>query len=154
MKKSKHIAIPVLCAAIIALSSCATIINGPSQTVPVTSSRSGEDRTFTAKDGSIKTVPASPVPLPGALITDNGVVLGRTPAMLELARKVSHFIVLTLDGFEPCETLLEVKGSWAAMGNVLLGGLPGIGVDALTGSSKKLVPKKVNCVMVPIEMGP
>ena len=117
-------------AALLSLTGCATIINGTHQTVPVTSTPSG------------------------ALITDNGAAVGRTPAKLELARKLSHFVVVELVGYVPCETTLTPRGSWVGMGNILAGGLIGTGVDAATGSSKKLAPKKVECVMVPVAQLP
>jgi uncharacterized protein YceK len=112
--------------ALLSLTGCATIINGSHQTVPVTST------------------PA------GAIITDNGTAVGRTPAKLELARKLSHFVVVELAGYAPCETTLVPHWSSVVLGNLLLGGLIGDGVDAATGSYKRLVPKKVQCVMVPV----
>jgi len=46
----------------------------------------------------------------GALVTDNGFQLGKTPLIADLKRRGSHNIKIELEGFQPYEVMLV--GIW------------------------------------------
>jgi len=100
---------------------CATIINGTTQKIPVSSEPSGA----------------------------NCVVVGdttkyTTPCQVELARKSDHVLKLEKEGYEPATVEIKHVLSGAVAGNILLGGLIGWGVDAATGSQNRLIPETVH----------
>ncbi len=103
--------------------SCATIINGANQDVRITSKP--------------KT----------ANVTIDGKMKGQTPYVARLRRKDSHIILIEMSGYEPFEMLIEKKLSGWVFGNILIGGLPGLIVDALTGAMYKLDPDKVKVTL-------
>ncbi len=75
-----------------------------------------------------------------------------TPCSLELKRKKDYALEIKKDGYEPVKVsvLSQIVGSGAAgmAGNVLLGGLIGAGVDAISGATKGLRPNPVKVTMV------
>ncbi len=79
----------------------------------------------------------------GAVILDNGTNIGRTPITAQLSRKNDHMIQLKLDGYQTFEISLTKKFNEVALGNILLGGLIGLGVDAISGAIYKLSPSEV-----------
>lgn len=100
---------------------CATIINGTTQKIPVSSEPSGA----------------------------NCVVVGdttkyTTPCQVELARKSDHVLKLEKEGYDPATVEIKHVLSGAVAGNILLGGLIGWGVDAATGSQNRLIPETVH----------
>lgn len=100
---------------------CATIINGTTQKIPVSSEPSGA----------------------------NCVVVGdttkyTTPCKVELARKSDHVLKLEKEGYDPATVEIKHVLSGAVAGNILLGGLIGWGVDAATGSQNRLIPETVH----------
>ena len=100
--------------------SCATIVHGVNQPV-----------NFNSQPG-------------GATVIIDGNKLDQTPCLLELERKISHLVEISLDGYETktIEIKKELSG-WVA-GNILLGGLIGLAVDAITGAMYKLEPDLVS----------
>ena len=116
----QFIAFVVIVSFCASLSGCATLMCGTSQNVPVSSN------------------PA------GATLQVDGSGSFTTPATLRLERKRDHILVFTKDGYEEQSfTLLHVIGG-AVCGNILLGGLIGWFVDALTGAQYRLAPAKVH----------
>lgn len=107
------------------ISGCATIINGTTQKVPVSSDPSGV--TVTIENGTKYT----------------------TPAVIEFSRKENHTIQFSRDGYQPETVQLESVTSGAAMGNLLAGGLIGWGVDAASGGQYRLVPESVHVSLRP-----
>jgi len=79
----------------------------------------------------------------GALVTDNGFQLGKTPLIADLKRKGSHNIRIELEGFQPYEVMLARKTSGWVFGNIIFGGIPGLVVDAITGSMYILQPEQI-----------
>lgn len=105
---------------VIALSSsCATIMLSTTQEVSVSSN------------------PA------GALVTHNGVQVGKAPALLDLKRKGNHRIKVELEGYEPYEVFLSRSTSGWIFGNIIFGGIPGLIIDAITGSMYVLKPEQI-----------
>lgn|GEM_PF-307321 len=106
-------------------SSCATMKNGPTQLVFFNSNPHG------------------------ALITIDGKEYGTTPKSIELRRdcgsrdikdKKSYDVVIDLEGYSPYEIKItrEIDGKNWFLGNLLLGGVIGMMIDASTGSMYKL----------------
>ena len=109
-----------LFALIILSSNCATIILGTTQEL------------------SISSIPTA------ALVTNNGLQLGKTPLLAELKRKGTHRIRIELDGYETYEIFLTRKTSDWVWGNIIFGGLIGLVVDAITGGMYVLTPEEIH----------
>lgn len=67
-----------------------------------------------------------------------------TPCTLQLKRKDSFTVTIHKEGYRKVQTQVvsQVAGAGAAgmAGNVLVGGIIGVGVDAATGATKELKP--------------
>jgi hypothetical protein len=109
---------------VLASTGCATIINGSTQKVSITSD-------------------------PSQAAVTIGEVKGTTPMEAELARKTPHVVQITKEGYRPESVKLEQAVSGAVYGNIAAGGLIGWGVDAATGAQYKLVPDTVHVVLQP-----
>ncbi len=115
--------------AIFLMSSCASIIHGPTQTVDFSSQPSG------------------------ATITIDGKEYGKTPQAIELRRKgrekgdksdkQMYDVKVALDGYYPYELKIKREMDGWFLGNILFGGLIGIIVDASNGSMYKLTPNQI-----------
>ena len=101
------------------LSGCATIIHGTRQNVGISSSPTGAE-----------------------VWVDN-VKMGETPVIAKLRRKDTHTVKLVLPGYQPYETTVTRSVSGWVWGNVAIGGLIGLGVDAISGGMYKLNPEQV-----------
>jgi hypothetical protein len=102
---------------------CATIINGSSQDVAISSTPTG------------------------ARVTLDGREYGVTPVVASLARKKKHTVRIDLEGFAPHELQLNQSVSGWIAGNILFGGLIGLAIDAVTGSMYNLKPDQVAAVL-------
>lgn len=98
---------------------CGTIINGTTQEV------------------EIKSTPSN------ASVIINGVNYGSTPLLVNLQRKESHRVSIELDGYQTFETYFIRDTSDWVWGNIALGGLIGLIVDASTGGLYKLTPEQI-----------
>ena len=116
--------VSVLVATAVLLSGCASIIHGTGQDVGFSSSPTN------------------------ALVTINGVELGRTPLTTELKRKNNHMVKLELDGYMPYETTFTRKVSGWVWGNIVFGGLIGLAVDGISGGIYKLTPEQLHAQML------
>lgn len=96
----------------------------------------------TIMQGSTQQVSMSSSPT-GAEITVNGRNLGVTPAAIELKRKDNHVIRVQMDGYQPYEVALARSVSGWVWGNIVFGGIPGLAVDAITGALYKLSPEQI-----------
>jgi hypothetical protein len=80
-----------------------------------------------------------------------------TPCTLKLKRKHPFNVELCKAGYEPVNTQVtsSIKGAGAMgmAGNVLVGGLIGVGVDAGTGANKDLTPNPLNVNLVAASPG-
>jgi hypothetical protein len=102
---------------------CASIIQGSSQKVPIASTPSG------------------------ATVWIDQEERGPTPFVASLSRKHPHVVRVVLDGYQPFEMTFTRKTSGWVWGNILLGGLIGLAVDASTGGMYKLEPKQVDAAL-------
>jgi hypothetical protein len=108
------------------LCGCATVLHGTSQSIEIVSTPPG----------------ATALILPG-----NQVVT--TPATVSLERLLAHTVRLTLAGYETETVFLDRVTSGAIYGNLALGGMIGISVDASNGAAFQLVPRKIAVTMRP-----
>ena len=105
------------------LTACATIINGTSQSISISSQPTG------------------------AQVFVDGVPMGVTPVAPDLKRKDKHLIRIEMEGYEPFELQLNRGVSGWIAGNIIFGGLIGLAVDAMTGAMYKLSPDEVIAVL-------
>lgn len=101
-------------------SGCATIVSGSSQ------------------DVSFNSTP------PGASISVDGVQSGVTPSVLKLDTGTTHAVVLSIDGYNPYSINLKREVNGWVWGNLLVGGLIGLVIDASTGAMYRLSPEEIN----------
>lgn len=104
------------------LAGCATIVHGSKQGVPITSEPSG------------------------ATVTVNGIEQGRTPMVAQLARKSDHIVVVQFGNERREFAITHGTGSATAVsaGNIIFGGLIGLGVDAASGAMNELTPDRIH----------
>lgn len=93
-------------------------------------------------------------PAGAAVKTSHGFTCPATPCTFSLQRKEPFTVTVSKDGFvtQTAEVKSEVAGGGAAgmAGNVLLGGLIGIGVDATSGALNDLSPNPLQVVLLPV----
>jgi hypothetical protein len=81
----------------------------------------------------------------------------KSPCTLQKKRKDAFQVVIDHEGYQQVVTqvISSVKGAGAAgmAGNVLIGGIIGIGVDLATGASKDLTPNPLIVKLAPIGSG-
>lgn len=104
----------------VCLCGCATILNGTSQKIPVSSE------------------PA------GALVTVDSKNIYITPVKLRLERRRDHALVFTKDGFDTRTVNVMHVLSESVCGNTLLFGVLGWVFDICAGTQYKLIPDKVH----------
>ena len=119
-----------LCCLGLLLQGCATIMQGSKQSIPVSGS------------------PA------GATVILNGQIMGSTPLILKVARKEDHTLTIEKEGYEPTEIELKRRFSVLFIGNILIGGLVGMGVDAATGAMYDITPDTIQVNLRQIEHKP
>ena len=105
------------------LTGCSSIVNGTTQKIPVSSNPSE------------------------AIVFLDDVQVGQTPVVLKAKRKHDHIVVVEKAGYKPATVQLTSNGTMAIAGNLLAGGIIGIGVDAATGASKHLTPEAVTVTL-------
>jgi hypothetical protein len=117
-----------LTAAVLSLGACATVTRGE----------------HTAWE--VRTSP------PGAQVkTSNGMICDSTPCSLRMMRKDKFTATITKPGYKTVEIKVTNKisgqGGLGLAGNVIIGGVIGLGVDAVTGASLDLTPNPVDLVL-------
>jgi hypothetical protein len=114
----------VLIVTCIFLSSCASIINTGRQSV------------------SIHSTP------PGATILINDSVYGTTPRTVDMKRKKKDRVVkIQMDGYETYQIQMARSLSGWFFGNILIGGLIGMGIDALSGGMYIVQPERIDATL-------
>ena len=77
-----------------------------------------------------------------------------TPCTLELSRKWSYRVLFEKEGYEVLETFISPQlsgaGATGLAGNILIGGLIGVGVDASTGAMNDLKPNPLSVTLLAI----
>lgn len=91
----------------------------------------------------------------GALVRLSTGQAGKTPTSFQLPRKKAFDVHLEKEGYEPLtvhiSSQISGKGSLGLAGNALVGGIIGVGVDAMTGAAKDLKPNPVKVTLVPLK---
>jgi hypothetical protein len=113
---------------------CASITRGTTENISISSTPSGATAELSGLDNPTSCV---------------------TPCVVVVKRSADITVTINKDGYEPQVIPLtkEIPGSGAAgfAGNVLLGGLVGMGVDAATGAAQDHKPNPVIVTMNPVE---
>lgn len=134
MKKQPIVAFIILAVATLILSGCATVTRGTKDTLVIESDPAGADvRLSTGQTG-------------------------KTPTSFKLSRKEAVVVTISREGYETVMVTVnsQIVGAGAAgmAGNVLVGGIVGVGVDAWTGATKSLKPNPVTVKLVRLEPKP
>jgi len=106
-----------------AATSCATIMNTSKQTITFSSNPTNAE------------------------VFINSERAGVTPITKSLERKGEYHIKITLNGYYPYEKKLTRKIDGWFFGNILLGGIIGIIVDASTGAMYQLTPGQIKALL-------
>lgn len=121
----------VLAALAVALSGCATITRG------------------TKTDFTIESTPSG-----ASVTTSNGFSCDATPCTLRVPRKDGFGVEIALDGYETARVQvtsgMSGGGTAGLVGNVLVGGIIGVGVDATSGALNDLSPNPLQVTLVPV----
>ncbi|WP_457091688.1 translation initiation factor 2 [Microvirga sp. P5_D2] len=114
----------------LSLGACATVTRGTTEQITFDSTPSAEMRTST------------------------GLTCPTTPCTLDVSRKSEFVATFSKQGYQSQNVMVQtrVAGAGAAgfAGNVLIGGVVGMGVDAATGSTLEHYPNPVNVSLVPL----
>ena len=109
---------------------CATMIAGTTQDIYVQTDPMGADCKIDRQGASVG-------------------VVRPTPGRVNVSRsKETMIISCTLDGYQQADEVVAASFSGATVGNILLGGLVGIAIDAASGANNKY-PDRVIMVMTP-----
>jgi hypothetical protein len=89
----------------------------------------------------------------GATVRLSNGFTGVTPAIFTVPRKGDVIVKVTKEGYEDAELILKSqlsgKGTAGFVGNVLIGGIIGGGIDVATGATLSHVPNPVHATLVP-----
>ncbi len=121
--KSRLALLALACA--VTLPGCATVIHGKNQTVEILSSPVGAD------------------------VLVDGQPRGTTPLKTEMRRGESHIVQVQKPGYLTETTMTTTKMNATPILNVVLGGVPGLAVDLVTGSGTDVTPGSVGVSLVP-----
>jgi hypothetical protein len=81
-----------------------------------------------------------------------------TPCTITISRKDEFSVVISKAGYEDqtIDVKTQVAGAGAAgfAGNILLGGVVGMGADVATGAALEHIPNPVNAQLVPLPRSP
>jgi hypothetical protein len=110
----------VALSALVTLTACGSITHGGSQDIGISSSPTNAD------------------------VSIDGLTKGHTPVIANLSRKDNHIVKLALPGYAPAELTLTRGVSGWVWGNLVFGGLIGLGVDAISGGLYKLSPEQLS----------
>jgi hypothetical protein len=109
--------------ALLLITGCATIIHGTRQDVGISSTPTG------------------------ASVTIDNLRSGTTPVFSKLRRKENHVVRIALPGYQPMDLTLTSSVSGWVWGNVAIGGLIGLAVDAISGGMYKLSPEEISAAL-------
>jgi hypothetical protein len=88
--------------------------------------------------------------------TSNGHQCPSTPCAIKIKRKSEFTATITKAGYKPATVNVTHKtanaGAAGVAGNVLLGGVIGLGVDMYSGASQDLTPNPVSLKLEPVDL--
>jgi hypothetical protein len=103
----------------------------------------------TVMHGTKQDIGVSSVPS-GATVSIDNIPRGHTPVVASLSRKDNHTVKVESAGYQPFEaTVTRSVSGWVA-GNLVIGGLIGLSVDAISGGMYDLGPEQINATLVPL----
>ena len=111
--------------ALFSASACATVMNGRTGPLGLSSNPSGAQAVIDGKETVL------------------------TPASIDLPRDESHTIIFHKEGYEDVSATVVPESSGWIWGNILAGGVIGAAVDYSTGAAKKFSQDTVDVTMVP-----
>lgn len=111
-----------------ALSGCATLANGTSQRIPVSTTPAGAR---VEVDGNSYT----------------------TPVELELTRKTYHIATISMPGYHSIRVVFRSGLNTTSASVAGLGGISGAMIDSSTGSANELLPARVDAVLEAVAPG-
>ena len=101
--------------------------------------------------GSDDVLQVNTEPAAAQVQTSNGMSCGSTPCTLKMPRRSELVVHITKKGCKDIDVNVTHKtadsGAAGVAGNVLVGGIIGLAVDASTGASQDLVPNPVSVKM-------
>lgn len=115
----KILAVTLLSAAFIT-AGCASIMHGTTQKVGISSSPTG------------------------ASVSIDNKTYGSTPLFADLKRGSEHIVSIEMPGYEKSQLTITKSVSGWVWGNIIFGGLIGLGVDAISGGLYNLSPEQLN----------
>jgi len=128
--RAYRMVVGVLTMTMLAITGCATITRGTTEALVINSNP------------------------PGAQVQMSSGNTCVTPCSVELKRKHDYHVKIAKAGYEPVEanvsSQIVTAGAVGMAGNVLIGGLIGVGVDAMTGATKGLRPNPLEVTLVPL----
>jgi len=88
---------------------------------------------------------------PGATVTTSIGLSGKTPASFKVSREGGFVVKIDKEGYKLVEVQVNSKvanaGALGLAGNVLVGGLIGLGVDVVSGAALDLVPNPIRVTL-------
>ena len=123
VKGSAILALMLLCSP--ALTGCATVLHGTTQKIPVNTNPNG------------------------ALVLVDNAHEFTTPCTIPLERNRDHRVRIEMSGYETMEFQITRQPTGKAVNNIWIGGLIGLGVDAVTGADNMLVPDSIYVTLRP-----
>lgn len=120
---------PLLLLPFLLLCGCATIIHGSKQKIGISSSPTGAKVSIDSTD------------------------FGVTPMFAKLSRRKEHIVRIEMKGYQIAEFTITKSTSPWILGNILIGGLIGLAVDAASGGIYELSPDQLNAELKKNDMG-
>ncbi|WP_067334378.1 translation initiation factor 2 [Stappia indica] len=126
----KSIVCVIACAVLV--SGCASVVRG------------------TSEDVVINVEPAD-----AEVTTTLGHSCKQSPCTIEVSRKKTFMVRAEKEGYKPGQVFVDTKvsggGAAGLAGNILLGGVVGVGVDAISGATLDHTPNPVYITLVPVD---
>lgn len=109
----------------------------------------------TATRGTTQSWTIQTTPPNAKAVTTNGFTCDATPCTFTISRKAEFDVDVSLNGYKPFHGSVthHMSGAGGAglAGNVLVGGLIGMGVDASSGALLDLAPNPMNVTLAPVD---
>lgn len=105
--------------------------------------------------GTTETVKVYASPEGAMIATSIGMTCNTSPCLLEVSRKTEFTVTVSKEGYKDqtvhVGTVVAPGGVAGMAGNVLVGGVIGVGVDAVSGATLDHIPNPVLVELVPLD---